>query len=186
MIPTLRRLCTLGLASALCTAAAHATLVFGEITLTPDPPTPQAATTWRVTLEDVSLAGVEDAIVFLDLRPLPTDGGDGEGTTILIERLAEVAPAVYEVTTPAPAAGTYLLLIRDQTFTWEEATASVVLTIGADANGVLPFILPPTRVAPRSLTTWLLWLIGIPLAAGGLVTVLVLRGSQPPAQGRSA
>jgi hypothetical protein len=173
------------LALGLGVALAHATLVFGELTLSPDPPTPEGVTTWRITLEDPSLTGVEDAIVFLELRTLAGSAED-TGTEIFRERLSESAPARYELTTATPPLGTYQVFIRDQTYPWEEATASLLLDVGAEALGALPFILPPTQVAPRSLATWLAWLIGLPLAAGGLVTLLVLRGARPRARAETA
>jgi hypothetical protein len=167
-------------------AAAHATFVFGEVEVEPNPPRPGEPFTLRITMEDPSLTPVEDAILFVELRPIvgaaqPLPAPSTEAPTLppalRTLRLIEVAPAVYAEQVTLPAAERYHLLVRDQTFPWEEANASVVLVVGGEAPlAGLPFILPPTQVAPRSLWTWIAWLIGIPLAAGLVVTVLVLRG----------
>jgi hypothetical protein len=164
-------------------AAAHATFVFGNLTSDPNPPLPGEPFSLTITLEDPSLAPVEDAIVWIELRPLTDQALPAPSTTapelpapLVNLRLVEVAPARYQGSVSLPSAGEYHLLVRDQTFPWEEANASVVFALGGEPLAALPFILPPTQVAPRSLWTWIAWLIGIPLAAGLVVTVLVLRG----------
>jgi len=169
-------------------AWAHATLVFGVVTVAPDPPAAGHPFELTLSLEDPSLAPVEDAVVYVEFRPFdaaPLPGASTEAPELppplLATRLVEGAPAVYRAEVMLPAGGTYQVLIRDQTFAWEEANASVVVALGGDAVGRVPFILPPTQVAPRSLWTWLLWLVGLPLVAGAVVTVLVLTSSKAPA-----
>lgn len=172
-------------------AMAHATLVFGSMRVEPDPPPPGTAFTLTLTLEDPSLAPVEDAVVFVEVRPMPWAGAAPPSPAtepvelpppLRAERLVETEPAVYRAEFVLPANDTYHLLVRDQTFQWEEANASVVLPLLGAPVGELPFILPPTQVAPRSLWTWILWLVGLPLLAGVVVTLLVLR-SRPAAGG---
>lgn len=169
-------------------AYGHATLVFGVARVSPDPPVPGAPLALTLTLEDPSLAPVEDAIVFVELRPMAADGAPLPPPSteapdlpppLASLRLTEADPAVYHGTVVLPATGRYHLLVRDQTFPWEEANASVVLPLTGAPVGELPFILPPTQVAPRSLWTWILWLVGLPLVAGAVVTLLVLRGARP-------
>ncbi|MDF1522887.1 MAG: hypothetical protein P1P87_08715 [Trueperaceae bacterium] len=164
-------------------AAAHATLVFGELTLTPDPATAGAPLSVTVTLEDPSLTPLEDAIVTLEFRtldagaaPLPTDGTYPPALRTV--RLVEEESAVYTADLDLPTAGSYQVRVRDNTYQYEEANASVVLALDGRPLGVLPFVLPPTQVGPRSLTTWLVWLIGLPLVAGAVVTVLVLTSNR--------
>ncbi len=172
-------------------AQAHATLVFGTVRVEPDPPPPGTAFTLTLTLEDPALAPVEDAIVFVEARPMPAAGealpapsteAPALPPPLRTERLIEVAPAVYRAEFALPDGGAYHLLVRDQTFQWEEANASVVLPLLGSPVGELPFILPPTQVAPRNLWTWIVWLVGLPLLAGIVVTLLVLR-SRPAAGG---
>jgi len=187
-LPRLTRTLTLVLALLLASSAAgHATLVFGIVRVVPDPPEPGRPIALTLTLEDPSLAPVEDAVVFVELRPMPAEGAPLPPPSteapelappLQDERLVEGAPASYHGEVTLPAAGLYHLLVRDHTFHWEEANASVVLPLTGAVVGELPFILPPTQVAPRDLWTWIVWLVGLPLAAGALVTLLVLRGTR--------
>ena len=163
-------------------AAAHATLVFGELVFAPDPILPESAFRVTVTLEDPTLTPVEDAIVSLEFRPMEAGAAplpaDAEPPPLRDVRLIETAPARYTADLELPAPGSYQVRVRDRTFQWEEATASVVVVVDDRPLGVLPFVLPPTQVGPRGLATWLLWLIGVPLVAGGVVTVLVLTSNR--------
>lgn len=164
-------------------AHAHAFLVLGEMTFTPDPPVPGAPLQVAVMMNDPSLAPVEDAVVFLEIRrqrlvddDVPassTEAPDLPPPDLRVD-LAETTPGRYEGTLTAPPAGEHHVLVRDQTFQWEEANASVMIEVGGAALGTLPFILPPTAIGPRSLWVWLLWLIGVPVLAGIVVTALVL------------
>ena len=174
-----RALVTLTFAALLGHATAHATLVFGELAFAPDPVVPGRPFAISMTLEDPTLTPVEDAIVSLEFRPIDADAApppaDGELPPPLRDvRLVETAPAVYTAEVELPDPGRYQVRVRDQTFQWEEATASLVVVVDERPLGALPFVLPPTQVGPRGLTTWLLWLIGVPLVAGAVVTVLVL------------
>ncbi|CAN5675947.1 hypothetical protein BH23DEI1_BH23DEI1_19770 [soil metagenome] len=162
---------------------AHATLVLGEVTLSPDPPLPGESFVVRVTLHDPAMAPIEDAVVFIEVReqqrataelPLASTERPELPDPDLEERLLEVAPARYETDIVVAGTGEYHLLVRDRTFEWEEANASVLIEVGGAAVGSIPFILPPTAIGPRSLWTWLVWLVGLPIVAGVVVTVLVL------------
>jgi hypothetical protein len=175
--------------AALGVVHAHAFLVLGEMTVTPDPPVPGAPLLIAIQMNDPSLAPVEDAVVFLELRrqrlvdpALPASSTEAPELPPPDARvdLVETTPGRYEGTLDAPDGGTHHVLIRDQTFQWEEANASVMIDLDGGALGTMPFILPPTAVGPRSLWVWLLWLIGVPLLAGLVVTALVL-GSRPKA-----
>lgn len=183
-----RALLALAVAVLIGYATAHATLVFGELVFTPDPIVPGRPITATITLEDPTLTPVEDAIVSLEFRPLDASAAplpaDAELPPPLRDvRLIETAPAVYAAEVDLPTPGSYQVRVRDQTFQWEEATASVVVVVDDRPLGILPFVLPPTQVGPRGLTTWLLWLIGVPLVAGGVVTVLVLTSSRGDGSG---
>jgi hypothetical protein len=185
-----RALLALGATLLIGQVAAHATLVFGELVFAPDPIVPGARATVSVTLEDPTLTPVEDAIVSLEFRPMDAGGAplaaDAEPPPLRDVRLVETAPAVYTADLDLPEPGSYQVRVRDRTFQWEEATASVVVVVDDRPLGVLPFVLPPTQVGPRGLTTWLLWLIGVPLVAGGVVTVLVLTSNRSDGRGAAA
>jgi hypothetical protein len=160
-------------------ATAHATLVFGELTVIPDPPEPGSPVELVVTLEDPSVTPIEDAVVALEFRRLAevaaeTSVGATETAPLRSVNLVETSPAVYTGDVTLPDTGAYQVRVRDNTFAAEEATAAFVLELDDRPVGALPFILPPTQVGPQGLATWLLWLIGVPVVAGVVVTVLVL------------
>ncbi|MBW7915158.1 MAG: hypothetical protein H3C53_00515 [Trueperaceae bacterium] len=180
----------LALAPLPATALAHATLVIGTLEVSPDPPVPGAALAVTVRLEDTLLTPVEKAFVRVELRAGDTDGpaapesavGSQAGDFLAVppaaasERFTETGvKGTYTGSLTAPEAGSYTLSVRDTTFLNEEAIANVTLTVGGAANGAVAFVLPPTPTQPKSLSTWLLWLIGVPLLAGLVTTVLVLR-----------
>ncbi|NBC96703.1 MAG: hypothetical protein GVY27_10150, partial [Deinococcus-Thermus bacterium] len=161
-------------------ALAHATLVFGTVTTEPSPPPAGEPFTLRLEMRDPVDAPVEDAVVFVEARP------EAGGDTVASDRFAEVDSGVYRTELVLSEPGPWTLLFRDQTFRQEEAQATVTLRVGADvAAEPVSFIFPPTATGPTSLTTWLAWLIGLPLVAGAVVTVIVLRGgrSDPEAPG---
>ena len=175
-------------------AAAHATLVIGTLSFSPDPAAGASELVASVVLEDPGLVEVEDAVVFLELRHLDGPGSapaansqPASAPVFVSERLPEVTPGTYAIEVPAPEPGTYLLSVRDRTYRQEEAVANLVVTVAAGAAiGEHPFVLPPTATGPASLGTWLVWLIGVPLLAGVLVTVLVLRGGRGDDEGEPA
>ena len=167
-------------------ALAHATLVFGTVTTQPSPPPAGEPFTIRLEMSDPAGTPVEDAIVLVEAAPqeegVPgTDTEDGPAElskpVVTSERFEEVEPGAYETEVVLPEDGAWVLVFRDQTFRQEEARASITMRVGEGVQGEpLSFIFPPTATGPQSLTTWLVWLIGLPLVAGAVVTVLVLRG----------
>lgn len=178
-----------GLLGAPQLARAHATLVIGDLQLTPDPPVPGEAVSVRISLVDPLLVAVEKALVRVEFReidpedpfvPASITGTEAreflELPSVLgTDYLPEVDDGVYFGEFVAPEAGRYTVSVRDTTFRNEEAIANIGVNIGQGVNGEVAFVLPPTPIAPSSLGTWLLWIIGIPLAAGLLVTFLALR-----------
>jgi len=173
-----RRLLAAGLALWLGAAAAHPMLVIGELSFDPDPPAPGQAATLTLQLQETSLAEVEDAVVFVEFRRGEPPSGESapRGDPYLAtEQLAETSPGVYTTTITVPEPGVYAVSIRDRTYRQEEAIANVRVVIGDADVGAVPFILPPTAIGPASLGSWLIWLVGVPLLAGVVVTVLVLR-----------
>ena len=178
-----------GLLGAPQLAHAHATLVIGDLQLTPDPPVPGEAVSVRISLVDPLLVAVEKALVRVEFReidpedpfvPASITGTEAreflELPSVLgTDYLPEVEDGVYVGTFVAPEEGRYTVSVRDTTFRNEEAIANIGVNVGRGVNGDVAFVLPPTPIAPSSLGTWLLWIIGIPLVAGLLVTFLALR-----------
>lgn len=158
-------------------ASAHATIVLGTLSSEPAAPQPSEPFVIRLKLVDPVGTPTEDAVVLLEVRP--TDAGE-ESAPLVSAEFEEIDSAgVYEATVTLPEAGDYALLLRDKTYRQEEARALLSFTLG---EGPLfdeenrDFFFPPTVIG-GSLTTWLIWLIGLPLVAGVVVTVLVLRNS---------
>ncbi|HRN19386.1 MAG TPA: hypothetical protein PLU66_09915, partial [Trueperaceae bacterium] len=112
-----------------------------------------------------------EATEFLSTEPLVSSGRFSEAPV----------KGTYLGRITAPAAGAYTLSVRDTTFMDEEAVANVSLVVGGAPNGVIDFVLPPTPIGPKSLSTWLVWLVGLPLLVGVITTLLVLR--KTPAEG---
>lgn len=167
-------------------AAAHATLVIGTLSFSPDPAAGATELVATLVLEDPGLVEVEDAVVFLEFRRLdesqPAREVNNQPDTepvFVTERLPEPTAGTYVISVPTPDPGTYVITVRDRTYRQEEAVANLVVTF-ADDSATLEhtFVLPPTATGPTSLGRWLVWLIGVPLLAGVLVTVLVLRGGR--------
>lgn len=177
----MRRALTLTLVLAASVTLAHPMLVIGEVRFDPDPPVPGEMAAAVLTLQDTSLTEVEDAVVFLELRrgSPATEGDEPRSEPLLTtDRLEETSPGVYETTIEVPEPGSYTLSIRDRTYRQEEAIANVELIFDGDPVDFVPFVLPPTATGPASLGSWLIWLVGVPLLAGVVVTVLVLRSGR--------
>ena len=159
-------------------AAAHATIVLGHFEVLPARPAAGAPLTLRLGLEDPTQVPIQDAVVFAELRPTHNPNA----APIRAEFNETATPGTYEATTTLPRAGAYRVLLRDQTYRQEEATATLAapLRVGG-ANAAQDFNFPPTATGAAGWRSWLLWLIGLPLVAALLVTVLVLtRGSSEP------
>lgn len=171
------------LAALSSTANAHATIVIGSLSFEPDPPGDAGSLLATIALEDPGLVEVEDAVIFLELRPVAAAGAGGaedeqpaDEAVYLSDRLEEVSPGRYQTPLPVLEKRAFTLSVRDRTYRQEEAVANVPVTLGDDPIGEITFVLPPTATGAASLGTWLIWLIVAPLVAGVLVTVMVLRG----------
>ena len=164
-------------------ALAHATLVLGTVSSTPATPQPGEDFTLNLSLEDPVGVATEDAVVYAEFRP---PGASLESEPVRDVRLEEVSAGAYSATLSLPSAGEWNLFLRDQTFRQEEATASLVFNVGnADAAPSQSFVFPPTATGPANIWTWLGWLIGLPVIAAVVVTVLVLTGDKREPQGVS-
>ena len=170
-VKTLVLLLLVGLGSS---ALAHATLVLGTLQSVPGVPQPDEPISLVLELADPTGVPVEDAWVLAEFRPEGAPEGEPLGV-----RFEESAPGRYGAEITLPAAGDWQLLLRDQTFRQEEARATLSFPVGTAAVGdALSFVFPPTATGPRGLATWLVWVIVLPIVAGIVVTVVVLRGSR--------
>ena len=163
-------------------ALAHATLVLGTVSSTPATPQPGEDFTLNLTLEDPIGVATEDAVVYAEFRP---PGVPLESEPVRDVRLEEISAGTYSATLSLPSAGEWNLFLRDQTFRQEEATASLVFGVGVSGETSQSFVFPPTATGPANIWTWLGWLIGLPVIAAVVVTVLVLTGDKKEPQGVS-
>lgn len=166
------------LSGALSTATAHATLVLGQFEMTPARPTAGAPVTFRLELSDPTQVPIQDAYIFAELRP----AGQPDAAPLRAEFSETETAGVYRAETELPQAGTYEVVLRDQTYRQEEARVRLEapLRVGRD-NEAQGFTFPPTATGGTSWRAWLLWLIGLPVVAAVFVTVLVLtRGDETP------
>jgi hypothetical protein len=146
--------------------SAHAFFVTGEITTTPTPAPVGEEFILQINMTDPSGAPVEDAVVAAEFSK--------DGETHRFEFLDSGVPGLYSANITLPSEGTYSLLLRDTTYQQEEAKATIEFTLGAGQPDSIAFIFPPTQTGSNNLSTWLIWVIGIPVLAGIVVTVLVL------------
>lgn len=148
---------------------AHATIVFGDLSAEPAIPEAGEPFTLVMTMYDPTDVPVEDAYVLAEFS---------QGDTVIESRFEEASPGVYETDITLPDEGEYILTLRDQTFRQEEATAQLDLQLASAElfpEGTGNFLFPPTVTSSNSLTTWLIWLIALPVVVGVIVTILVLR-----------
>ena len=159
-------------------AAAHATLVLGR--LRAEPQRPEAGQEFRLQLhlEDPLRTPIENALVFAEFRP---SGQSLERDATVRLRLEEQDRlGNYSAMVRLPQADVWQLTLRDQTYPWEDAVAELELAVGTGNNdAVIDFIFPPTATGPQNLTTWLFWLLGMPVIAGIIVTVIVMNNKPP-------
>lgn len=171
--------------TAAAVAWAHGNVVRGAVTVTPDPPRPGRPWVVTVELQSSSGAPVEGARLVGELKSQAASGAPSPApATALAFKEYQEPYGTYRAQLVAPPAGTYRLALLDETYPKERTRAQVTLSVGGSKpNGALDFAFPPTG-GSRSLSTWLLWLVGLPVVAGIVVTVLVLR-SRPGREGRA-
>lgn len=182
------------------TALAHASLVFGELTTPVVSPDAVTGFTLRLHMMDALRTPIEDAIVDAEFRlmteeetaalesdpdpdePAAATSGiqaedlelpDGDWFTFRLEEVRAGGNYAGEIV--LPEAGTYQLIMRDTTYPQEDAVADLTVRIdGETAFESTLFIFPPTNIGGAKLTTWLIWLIAIPVTAGVWVTIATL------------
>jgi YtkA-like len=146
--------------------SAHAFFVTGVITTTPTPAEAGKEFILQIEMTDPNQAPVEDAIIAAEFTK--------DGQISRFEFFPSGVAGLYSAKVTLPEEGTYSLLLRDKTYKQEEAKATVEFTLGPTQTSQIAFIFPPTRTGTNNLSTWLIWVIGIPVLAGIVVTVLVL------------
>jgi YtkA-like len=149
--------------------SAHSFFVTGVITTTPTPAPVGQAFILQIGMTDPSGAPVEDAIVSATFTK--------DAFTSTYKFSPSGVPGLYSINVTLPEEGVYKLLLKDTTFGTEQGRATeanVEFTLEPNQPQSTAFIFPPTRTSTNNLSTWLIWVIGIPVLAGIIVTVLVL------------
>jgi hypothetical protein len=163
------------------TVLAHPTVVLGTLESEPRTPEPGEPFTLHMVLEDPTRAPIEFAYVFTEFRPFGAP--EAEPVVAEFEELEE-PPGHYLTTLSLSEPGTYQLILRDQTYRQEETSATLTFVVGEGENPEhFDFLFPPTAVGGE-LWSWLIWLVGIPLVAGVIVTILVLTSSRKDDEGK--
>ena len=156
-------------------ASAHATLVLGNVTIDPNPPVLNEKVRLTVIMTDPILVPIEDAILKAELTSSVSND------TIAIELFENEVPGIYLGALTFTSPGVYSLLLRDQTFRQEEASATLELTIGTgEPIEPITFVFPPTATSSRTISTWLIWLVGIPTIVALIVTAVVVFTNRRP------
>lgn len=150
--------------------SAHAFFVTGVITTTPTPAPIGEEFILQIEMTDPTGTPVEDAVVAAEFTK--------DGETQRFEFFDSGVPGLYSAQVTLPTEDTYSVLLRDTTYQQEEAKATIEFTAGAQQPNTIAFIFPPTQTGSNNLSTWLIWVIGIPVLAGIIVTVLVLTNTK--------
>lgn len=178
MLEGMKRLC-LSLSILLCLSfvSAHATLVLVEMTLEPTTPTVEAPFQVALELIDPFQVPVEDAIIRLEARPIRENDSVPTDAPIIVmmqENSAGRYEAMLNLSQSAEKSSRWKLFFRDQTYAYEEATKNVDIALEQPYDAPIEFIFPPTQTKPRSIWTWLGWLIGLPVGVAAFVTIAVI------------
>lgn len=167
----------------LCFASAHQSLLFAHVTTRPAMPVAGEAFELRVHLTDSSHREVSDVNLVAqvdDDAETAVDEQAEDGTLpdralALAEPLiAEPGSGEYRGRIAARPQGVYRLTLVEVVDGESESSAAGNLGVGGSSAVDLQLLLPPS--GEGGLGTWLVWLVGLPLLAGLLVTVLVLTG----------
>jgi hypothetical protein len=161
-------------------ALAHPTVVFGELSSEPRTPQPGEPFMLTMTLHDPSQFPISDAYVFAEFYA-PGAAIEGEGRRAVFEETE--TDGLYRTEASLPEEGVWTLKLRDQTYRFEETNARLEFAVAPDENpAMFEFIFPPTQTPVETLLTWLMWLVGLPLLVGLIVTVVVLTGGKKEAK----
>lgn len=158
-------------------ASAHATIVLGILSTEPAEITTNEPFKLKIDMVDPSQIPVEDAWVLAEFRP----EGTSQTTEPINVRFEESSDqkGTYYADINLKEEGDWQLLLRDQTFRQEEATASLTFSLVNNTQiEPINFLFPPTATNSNILRRWLIWIIALPILAGIIVTVTVLRQKQ--------
>lgn len=151
---------------------AHATIVIVTLSLVPLTPVVDEPLAFSLYLETPLQVPVEDAIILLEAKPK-----DGETTqTIKVDLLEDPEnPGSYQGELTPNKEGAWDFWFRDQTYKAEEASQHIEILVGEENFPNIEFLFPPTATENSNrLSSWLIWVIGLPIVAAIGLTVFVL------------
>ena len=169
----MKRLTSFLLLISLSIVHSHASIVIITLTITPNAPKANKDFQIELYLEDPLQTPIEDAVILVEASL--KENNNPEPITF---NFVETSAGTYQSSINLPEEGTWELFFRDQTFKREEATANVDINVGKENPETIEFIFPPTKVDSNNLWVWLVWVIGLPIVAAIIVTVLVLSSSK--------
>lgn len=158
-------------------AWAHQSLLFAHVTTRPAIPVAGEAFALSVRVTDSSHRQVSGVNL---LARLDVDGADSDRSVDAREPVLEAplratsGSGEYRGRFEAMPSGVYRLTLIEVDDGRSKASATGNLSVGGSSAVDLQLLLPPS--GQGRLGTWLVWLVGLPVLAGLLVTVLVLTG----------
>lgn len=171
--------------SVLGIAAAHQSLLFAHVTTEPAIPVAGETFELRVLLTDSSHREVDDVdlVALLDEEPdaAADEPIDDQDLALAAPLRAEPGSGEYRGPIGPRPQGVYRLTLVEVVDGDSEASAAGNLSVGGGSEVDLQLLLPPS--GQGGLGTWLVWLVGLPLLAGLLVTILVLTGRNRTEEG---
>lgn len=158
-------------------AQAHEELLFAQISSSPPAPVANEPFELQVRLTESSGRPVTDVNLVASLRESVEESADETAAQGEISggiRLRAAAAGNYTGRMDAVAEGVYQLSLVEVVGGRTEASGSVLVEIGSDNPLEGELLLPPS--GGSGFGSWLVWLVGLPLLAGLLVTLLVFTG----------
>ena len=170
----MKKLLSLSILIFLSIVFSHASVVLVDLTLIPQTPKANQNFKLQLHLKDPLQTPIEDAVILVEAT---LEGG--ENSQPITTNLKETLVGTYQGSLNLPQDGAWELFFRDQTFKREEATARVSINIGTENPEIIQFVFPPTNTLDsNNLLVWLIWVIGLPIVAAIIVTILVLSNSK--------
>ena len=158
-------------------AFAHPSEVLAKLESDPATPTPGVPFTLKLTLEGVDRAPVEAARVQAEFR---RKNAPQDTAAIRTDFKVTSASGTYRTELRLPEGGPWIMQLQERTFAHEDAAVQLGFNVRPARNPhAWEFVFAPPN--SPTLRTWLFWVVGVPLLAGGVVTAFVNSRKTRPA-----
>lgn len=152
-------------------AFAHPSEVLAKLESDPATPAPDVPFTLKLTLEGADRAPVEAARVQAEFR---RENAPQDTAAIRTDFKVTGTSGTYRTELRLPESGPWIMQLQERTFAHEDAVVQLGFNVRPARNPhAWEFVFPPPN--PPTLRTWLFWVAGVPLLAGGVVTAFVNR-----------